>query len=192
MEFSSIRVIAGTLKGRNIPTLQGHGIRPTSLRAREALFSILGTVISGARIADLCAGSGSIGLEALSRGAEKAVFVEQNAEAGRALENTLMKFKLVQQSQVVIQDVALAIQNPYLVGWGPFDILYIDPPYYFEGSPALLAEIEKANLLAKNGYVIYEHFSKRTSPSAIGQWTHTRTAKYGETGLSFYRLQSSL
>ncbi len=192
MEFSSIRVIAGTLKGRNIPTLQGHGIRPTSLRAREALFSILGTVIPGARIADLCAGSGSIGLEALSRGAEKAIFVEQNAEAGRALENTLIKFKLVQQSQVIIQDVALAIQNPYLVGWGPFDILYIDPPYHFESSSALLAEIEKVNVLAKNGYVIYEHFSKRTPPSAIGQWTHTRTAKYGETGLSFYRLQTSL
>jgi 16S rRNA (guanine(966)-N(2))-methyltransferase RsmD len=190
MELSSIRIIAGSLKGRKIPTLQGQGIRPTSLRAREALFSILGSIIPGACVADLFAGSGAIGLEALSRGAKNAVFVEQHPEAGQTLEKTLVQFKLGSQSQVFIQDVALAIQNSYLVSWGPFDVLYIDPPYQFEDSHPLLAQIENADLVAKNGHVIYEHFSKRTPPSAIGQWTLTRTAKYGDTGLSFYRPQA--
>ncbi|MDH5429895.1 MAG: 16S rRNA (guanine(966)-N(2))-methyltransferase RsmD [Nitrospirota bacterium] len=187
MDFSSIRIIAGSLKGRKIPTLQGQGIRPTSLRAREALFSILGSVIQGASVADLFAGSGAIGLEALSRGAQKAVFVEQNPEAGRTLEKTLAQFKVKVQSQVFIQDVALAIQNPYLVGWRPFDVVYIDPPYQFEQSLQVLTQIEEADLVANNGHVIYEHFSKRTPPSTIGQWALTRTAKYGDTGLSFYR-----
>ena len=189
MELSSIRIVAGSLKGRKIPTLQGQGIRPTSLRAREALFSILGSTISGACVADLCAGSGAIGLEALSRGARQAVFVEQHAMAGQTLEKTLVQFKLNAHSQVFIQDVALAIQNPHLVGWSPFDVLYIDPPYQFDESHQLLTHIEKANVVSTNGHVIYEHFSKRTPPSAIGQWRLIRTAKYGDTGLSFYRPQ---
>ncbi|MEX2494401.1 MAG: 16S rRNA (guanine(966)-N(2))-methyltransferase RsmD [Nitrospirales bacterium] len=187
MDFSSIRIVAGSLKGRKIPTLQGQGIRPTSLRAREALFSILGSVIQGACVADLFAGSGAIGLEALSRGAQSAIFIEQNPAAGQILEKTLARFKMTSQSQVFIQDVALAIQNPDLIGCRPFDVLYIDPPYQFEQSHQLLTEIEEADLLAKNGQVIYEHYSKRTPPSAIGHWELSRTAKYGETGLSFYR-----
>ena len=189
MEFSSIRIIAGCLKGRKIPTLQGQGIRPTSLRAREALFSILGPMISGASIADLFAGSGAIGLEALSRGAKNAIFVENHLEAGHTLEKTLSRFKVASQSRVFIQDVLLAIQNPHLVGWSPFDILYIDPPYQLENYHHLLTQIEHANLVATTGYVIYEHFSKRIPPPTIGQWTCARTAKYGDTSLSFYRTE---
>ncbi len=187
MLTSSIRVVSGLLKGRKIPTLQGHGIRPTSIRAREALFSILSPVIPGACVADLCAGSGSIGIEALSRGAAKAIFVEQNPEAGRILENTLAQFKLEAQSQVFIHDVALAIQNSLLVGWQPFDVLYFDPPYQYEHSHDLLKRMEHTNVVASTGQVIYEHFSKLTPPSSIGKWTKTRTAKYGDTALTFYQ-----
>lgn len=190
MELSSIRIIAGSLKGRTVPTIQRQGIRPTSLRAREALFSILGTNILGACVADLFAGSGAIGLEALSRGAQKVVFVEHHADAGQTLGKTLAQFKMGSQGRVIIQDVTLAIQNPYLVGWGPFDILYIDPPYQFEHNHLLLTQIENANLVVNNGHVIYEHFSKRPPPTTIGTWVLTRTTKYGDTRLSFYRLQT--
>ncbi len=141
-------------------------------------------------MADLFAGSGSIGIEALSRGAAKAVFVEQSPEAGRILENTLAQFKLEPQSQVFIHDVALAIQNSLLVGWQPFDVLYFDPPYQYEHSHDLLKRMEQANLVAKTGQIIYEHFSKLTPPSSIGKWTHTRTAKYGDTALTFYSSES--
>ena len=190
MITSSIRVITGLLKGRKIPTLQGQGVRPTSLRAREALFSILGPIIPGACVADLFAGSGSIGIEALSRGAAKAIFVEQSPEAGRILESTLTQFNLDAQSLVLVQDVALAIQNSLLVGWQPFDVLYIDPPYRYEHSNLLLTQIEHADLVATNGHIIYEHFSKTTPPSSIGNWTLTRTTKYGDTALTFYRPQA--
>lgn len=190
MITSSIRVVSGLFKGRKIPTLQGHGIRPTSLRAREALFSILGPVMSGACVADLFAGSGSIGIEALSRGAAKAVFVEHSPEAGRILEHTLTQFKLGAQSRILIQDVALAIQNSLLVGWHPFDVLYVDPPYRYEHTHDLLIQMEHANLVASTGQIIYEHFSKSTPPSSIGTWMHTRTAKYGDTALTFYQPQT--
>jgi 16S rRNA (guanine966-N2)-methyltransferase len=190
MLTSSIRIITGLLKGRKIPTLQGQGIRPTSLRAREALFSILGPIIPGACVADLFAGSGSIGLEALSRGAAKVFFVEKNPEAGRILESTLAQFNLDTQSLVLIQDVALAIQNALLLGWKPFDVLYIDPPYRYEHSHQLLTEIENADLVASNGHIIYEHFFKIPPPASLGRWALIRTAKYGDTALTFYRPQS--
>ncbi len=187
MITSSIRIITGLLKGRKIPTLQGQGIRPTSLRAREALFSILGPIIPGACVADLFAGSGSIGLEALSRGAAKAIFVEQNLEAGRLLESTLAQFNVDAKSLVLVHDVVLAIQNSLLVGWQPFDVLYIDPPYRYEHSHLLLTQIENADLVASNGHIIYEHYSKVRPPSSIGKWTLTRTVKYGDSALTFYR-----
>lgn len=190
MLTSSIRIITGSLKGRKIPTIQGQGIRPTSLRAREALFSILGPIIPGACIADLFAGSGAIGLEALSRGATKAIFVEQHPEAGQLLQHTLAQFKLQAQSRVLVQDVALAIQNPLLLECRPFDVLYIDPPYRFEHSHQLLTQIETADLMAHDGQIVYEHFSKMTPPCSIGQWALTRTAKYGDIALTFYRPQA--
>ena len=190
MLASSIRIITGTLKGQKIPTIQGQGIRPTSLRAREALFSILGPIIPGACIADLFAGSGAIGLEALSRGAAKAVFVEQHPASGQILQHTLVQFNLTAQSRVLVQDVALAIQNPLLLRCRPFDILYIDPPYRSEDIQQLLLQIEHADLVRSHGHIIYEHFSKMTPPSSIGQWALTRTAKYGDIALTFYRPQS--
>jgi len=190
MLTSSIRIITGNLKGRKIPTIQGQGIRPTSLRAREALFSILGPIIPGACIADLFAGSGAIGLEALSRGATKAIFVEQHPEAGQLLQRTMGQFNLAAQSRVLVQDVALAIQNPLLLEWRPFDVLYIDPPYRFEDIQQLLTQIEHAGLVASHGHIIYEHFSKMTPPSSIGKWALTRTAKYGDIALTFYQPQS--
>ncbi|MDH5563268.1 MAG: 16S rRNA (guanine(966)-N(2))-methyltransferase RsmD [Nitrospirota bacterium] len=190
MLTSSIRIVTGHFKGRKIPTLQGQGIRPTSLRSREALFSILGSSIAGATVADLFAGSGSIGLEALSRGAAKAVFVEQHSEAGQTIEKTLRQFNVATKSRVLIQDVALAMKNPLLVGWQPFDVLYFDPPYRFEHSLDLLMQIANAELVAQTGHIIYEHFAKMTPPSSLGPWVLTRTTKYGETALTFYRHES--
>jgi len=143
-------------------------------------------------VADLFAGSGSIGFEALSRGAAKVIFVEQNPEAARILESTLAQFNVDAQSLVLVQDVTLAIQNALLLGWHPFDMLYIDPPYRYEHSHQLLTEIENADLVASTGHIIYEHFSKIPPPSSIGKWTLTRTAKYGDTALTFYRPQSHI
>lgn len=187
MSTSSIRVIAGQFKGRRIPTLPGRATRPTSQRAREALFSILGDRIQGATMVDLFAGTGAVGLEALSRGAAKVLFVEQNPLAGAGIERTLAQFKISSSSRVVIEEVSLAIQNSILVGWRPFDVIFMDPPYRLPNIQQLLHQIEEADLIAPTGRIIYEHFHKTTPPFSIGAWTHIRTARYGDTGFTFYQ-----
>ncbi len=167
MPTSSIRIIAGQFKGRRIPTLPGPTTRPTSQRAREALFSILGSQVQGATILDLFAGTGAIGLEALSRGAAKVLFVEHHPDAGVGIEHLLSQFDICSSSRVLVEDVSLAIQNPILVGWRPFDMIFMDPPYRLPGIPALLHQIEEADLLTPTGRIIYEHFHKTQPPASI-------------------------
>lgn len=186
MHTSSIRIIAGHLKGRKITTLPGKTTRPTSHRAREALFSILGPQIQAVTMVDLFAGTGAIGLEALSRGAAKVLFVEQNPEAGAHIRRTLSQFHLSSASQVLIEDVSLAIQNSILVGWRPFDVIFLDPPYRFPNISQLLHQIVEADLLAPTGQIVYEHFHKTLPPASIGDRTLVRTARYGDNAFTFY------
>ncbi|HNP60046.1 MAG TPA: 16S rRNA (guanine(966)-N(2))-methyltransferase RsmD [Nitrospirales bacterium] len=187
MKPSSIRIVAGELKGRTIPTLPGRTTRPTSQRAREALFSILGGQIQGATVADLFAGTGAVGLEALSRGATKALFVEQNPLAGANIRRMLSQFKMASSSQVLIEDVSLAIQNSILVGWRPFDMIFMDPPYRLPNVQQILHHLEEADVMAPTGRIIYEHFHKTIPPIPLGKWALIRTARYGDTALTFYR-----
>jgi 16S rRNA (guanine(966)-N(2))-methyltransferase RsmD len=190
MNTSSIRIIAGQFKGRKIPTFPGRAVRPTSQRAREALFSILGDQIQKATMLDLFAGTGAVGLEALSRGAAKVLFVEQNPQAGASIQHLLSHFKISSPSRVFTGDVSLAIQNSILVGWRPFDVIFLDPPYRLPTIQEFLGQMEEADLIAPTGRIVYEHFHKMTPPLAIGDWTLRRTARYGNTAFSFYQPQS--
>lgn len=187
MNTSSIRIIAGQFKGRKIPTFPGRGIRPTSQRAREALFSILGDRIQEATMVDLFAGTGAVGLEALSRGAAKVLFVEQNPQAGASIQHMLSLFKISSSSRIIIEDVSLAIQNSILVGWRPFDVIFMDPPYRLPNIQQLIRQMEDADLIAPTGRIVYEHFHKMTPPLAIGDWTLLRTTRYGNTAFTFYQ-----
>ncbi|GJL57633.1 MAG: rRNA methyltransferase [Nitrospirales bacterium] len=186
MKPSSIRIVAGQFKGRTIPTLPGRTTRPTSQRAREALFSILGGQIQDATVVDLFAGTGAVGLEALSRGATKALFVEQNPLAGASIQRMLTQLKVCSSSRVLIEDVALAIQNSILVGWRPFDMIFMDPPYRLPNVQQILHQLEEADVIASTGRIIYEHFHKTTPPIPLGKWSLLRTARYGDTALTFY------
>ena len=187
MDSSSIRIIAGQYKGRKIPTFPGRAVRPTSQRAREALFSILGDQIQKATMLDLFAGTGAVGLEALSRGAAKVLFVEQNPQAGASIQHLLSRFNVSSTSRVFTGDVSLAIQNSILLGWRPFDVIFMDPPYRLPTILELLRQMEKANLVAPTGRIVYEHFHKMTPPLAIGEWTLRRTARYGNTAFTYYQ-----
>lgn len=189
MKPASLRIISGALKGRRIPTFPGKDIRPTSERVREALFSILSQKIRGAALLDLFAGTGAIGLEALSRGAAHVVFVEHNVAAGTAIEKALETWGISPSASVFKEDVLLAIQNPNLLRYRPFDVVYIDPPYRLPDIQHLLTNIEKADLMAPQGTIIYEHRSTSQVTSGIGSWKHYRTARYGHSSLSFFRSQ---
>jgi 16S rRNA (guanine966-N2)-methyltransferase len=136
---------------------------------------------------DLFAGTGAVGLEALSRGAAKVLFVENNPLAGSSIQDTLAQFRISSSSRVFVEDASLAIQNAILVGWRPFDVIFMDPPYRFPNILQLLHQMEEANLIAPAGHVIYEHFHKTFPPVSIGEWTRVRTARYGDTAFTFYQ-----
>ena len=186
MKHTSIRIVGGALKGRTIPTTPGRSVRPTSQRAREAIFGILGTRVTRATFADVFSGTGAIGIEALSRGAKRVAFVDHQKEQQFVLHETLSTLNLLPQSLVITSDIHLAIQNQDLLGWQPFDVLFLDPPYQFPDMDKVLISLESARLISKQGLVIYEHFHKTDSPALVGSWTRVREARYGDTAFSFY------
>ena len=190
MKPSSLRIVGGSLKGRTIPVFPGLSIRPTSQKAREALFGIIGEKIIRATVADLFSGTGAIGIEALSRGAARVAFVDKNPTHLSRLSQALIRLNLVPQSITLTADIYLAIQNQNLLGWRPFDVLFLDPPYQFPDINKVLVSLEAARLLAPSGLVIYEHFHKTVPPDFVGHWSQFRRARYGDTVFTFYELMS--
>lgn len=158
-EDHKIRIIGGSLKGRMLEVFDLEGLRPTTNRVRETVFNWLGQKIEGAYVLDLFAGSGALGLEALSRGAKQVVLVEKDAANARTLENeiqSLPKIKSLGQLQVLNQDALKFIPNYKAQGGRPFDIVFLDPPFasdLLEKSVELLAEHE---LLAEDALVYVE------------------------------------
>ncbi len=185
MKSPSIRIVGGNLKGQTIRVPAGHGVRPTAQKAREAVFDILRERIQRATVADLFAGTGAMGLEALSRGAARVAFVDHQRALMTALEQSIARLKPEGHTLTITADIHLAIQNTDLLGWVPFDVLMLDPPYHVPMNRILLS-VATAQLLQPNGLAVYEHFHKTAAAPSIGPWTLVRTARYGDTAFSFY------
>jgi 16S rRNA (guanine966-N2)-methyltransferase len=152
-----MRIIGGRLGGRVIKVIDSPGLRPATGRVREALFSMLtarGALFSGARVLDCYAGAGSVGIEALSRGAGQAVFIERNPAVAKVLRENLRGLGLgPDTARVVEADVVKAL--PRLAG-APFDLIAIDPPYGQDLLPPTLARLARLDLLAADGLVVAE------------------------------------
>jgi 16S rRNA (guanine966-N2)-methyltransferase len=176
-----MRVIAGALGGRTLKAPRGQSTRPTSDRVREALFSVLGDV-SGARVLDLYAGTGALGIEALSRGASRAVFVENARPALEVLRDNLRTLGLGPVSRVLAQPVqrALAALPPE----GPFDLVLLDPPYAALVEAALVLAALPA-LTAPGARIVLEHARRDAAPEVLGLALED-TRLYGDTAVSFY------
>lgn len=178
-----MRVIAGALGGRSLVAPKGHATRPTSDRVREALFSMLGDV-SGAAVLDLYAGTGALGIEALSRGATRAVFVENARPALEALRRNVETLGLRASSVVLTTPVVRAVRG--LSPRDPFDLVLVDPPY------AQLAEAVQAlellvaqRLCSEEARIVLEHATRDAAPELKGVKCQA-TRRYGDTSLSFY------
>ena len=182
-----MRVIAGRLGGRSLSAPRGLATRPTSDRVREALFSILGDV-TGAVVLDLYAGTGALGIEALSRGASRAVFVESARPAAAVLRQNLTALGLLGSGAVIAQPVERALDR--VLAAGPFDLVLADPPYALVAEAAAsLARLAAAGprFLAPEGRVVLEHAGRDAPPEVTGLLA-TGTRSYGEASLSFYEL----
>jgi 16S rRNA (guanine(966)-N(2))-methyltransferase RsmD len=183
-----VRVIAGSAKGRRLATLRTLALRPTPDRVREALFNILGAQIDGAAVLDLFAGSGAIGLEALSRGARLAVFVESHEPACRLIGKNLQRCGLYEQGVVWCRDALSALLALKMPGRA-FDVIFLDPPYQTSLLEEALHQLGDGRRLTADGQVIAEHFFKRVLPERYGRLRCVRVARFGDVALSFYRVE---
>ena len=169
--LARMRVVAGELGGRRLVAPDGTSTRPTTDRVREAIFNSLGSagVLDGAVVADLFAGSGAVGIEALSRGAARCVFVERDRAALRSLHDNLDALGLVGRSKVLASD-AMSV-----AGTIDADIVFADPPYDFDAWDGLLDRVTSDLVVAESGSAV----------AAPPGWTVTREKKYGRTRVTF-------
>ncbi|MDF1536885.1 MAG: 16S rRNA (guanine(966)-N(2))-methyltransferase RsmD [bacterium] len=179
-----MRIISGSAKGHKILCPKGKGTRPTGDRVREAVFSILGERVVGARVLDLYSGTGAMGLEALSRGADEAVFVERDPRALKYLTANIESCGLKIRSRVVARAVLPFLKTADL-GSG-FDIVFADPPYSgSEGSLTLSALSKRAKSLQRS-LVVLEHSPGNAPGTAPDDMEPVDTRRYGNVCLAFY------
>ena len=180
-----MKIIAGGYKGRIIE--MPDGIRPTSDKVRESLFEILKNRIEGASFLDLYSGSGAIGIEALSRGAKKVVFVDNNRNCIPVLKANLAKLGVSESSYDIYSKDCLNSLRALQRAGGYFDIVFLDPPYYMGLAKNTLIELAGCDILTPNALVIAEVFKKEGLPEESGVFKKIRSSKYGDTLLEFFR-----
>ncbi len=182
-----MRVIAGLHRGRRLLGPKGQVIRPTSDRVKEALFSILGERILGARVLDLYAGTGSIGIEALSRGAAHVTFVEADRDALRLVQSNLRQCGLELSANICACQVSQFFRRG--TQWsGPYDIVFCDPPYHLTAEFIHLAAGWPAGWLADHAILILEHGRKADIPAVLGPLSLVKRYDYGDTALTRFHL----
>lgn len=197
-----MRIIAGKFRGRKLKSPPSLDVRPTSDRLRETLFNVIAPRIVGARFLDLCAGSGAVGIEALSRGASHAAFVDQSREMCMLTKANLELCRVNENEREIVQVEALAFLQrvakqsrgaaPHGRQAAPWDIVFFDPPYAIDYDPVLeILGAQSAALLTANGLLIVEHHHKKTLPEQTGALSRYRILKQGDSSLSFYEVNAS-
>jgi len=186
-----MRVIAGTYRSRILKSLKGQTLRPTSDRLRETLFNVLGPDVAGSRFLDLFAGTGAIGIEALSRGAVEVVFIENHAPAAALIRRNLESIGIRKGATVLAADVVRGLEKLASKKRGEtccFDFIFLDPPYDAANDYArVLESLGSGNLLSPSGLVIAEHRRNFDLPDGMGALQCYRVLKQGDAALSFYR-----
>ncbi len=178
-----MRVITGTARGVRLDTLEGDATRPTVERVKEAMFSAIQFEVPGRRVLDLFAGSGQLGIEALSRGAIWADFVDSSRAACAVVTDNLKRCGLEGKAAVHCCDW----QSYLSVAVTPYDLVLLDPPYGKELWEAVMHMLADRKLIAKGAIAICETGDKQSLPERIGPLTATRTARYGTIRLTTFR-----
>jgi 16S rRNA (guanine966-N2)-methyltransferase len=187
-----MRISGGTVKGRHTATKgllkkkpTGERLRPTSSKVREAIFDILRDRIVGVSFVDLYAGTGTVGLEALSRGAGRAIFVEPGELRVRTIRRCVDDFGF-QDRAVIIRGKAREFLERASTAGEKFGIIFVDPPYDSDEIERVLPVIGEREVLEGDGVVVVEHFFKKEVPETAGKLKLTRSYRYGDTTLTFY------
>jgi len=181
-----VRIIAGALKGQQLVTPRGHRTRPTADQVRIALMDTLMPSLPGARFLDLFAGAGGVGLEALSRGAARAVLVERDADAAAALRRNVAALRVAGQTLVLPMDTGRALNRLAAAG-ERFDLVFLDPPYGAGLVEDTLLRLGTGAVITLDAIVIAQHFTKQAPPERFGTLASFRARRFGETTLTFFR-----
>jgi len=180
-----VRIISGIAGGIPIKVPPTEKTKPTLDRVKESVFAILHPYIPGKKVLDLFAGSGNLGLEALSRGADSAVFVDNSRLCAQIIKENIRKTRMDEKAQVVQSDVFRAIQDFGRQGM-QFDIILLDPPYAQDFVNKTLQMIEENGIIVENGLVAVEHIESEPVPDRIGSLMKVRSKHYGDTVFSFF------
>jgi 16S rRNA (guanine966-N2)-methyltransferase len=189
--FPAMRIIAGKYRSRLLKSLKGEALRPTSDRLRVTLFDVLGSAVEGSHFLDVFAGTGAVGIEALSRGATEAIFIEKHAPAAKLIRCNLDSLGISQGATILASDALPSLQKlATRSSVGPIHLAFLDPPYAahddYTRTLAFLGS-DAATFLAPDALVIFEHHHKFALPETAGRLARTRVLKQGDAALSFYR-----
>jgi len=187
-----MRVIAGKFRSRQLKSIKGMALRPTSDKLRETLFNILGELVVDSRFVDLFAGTGAVGIEALSRGAREVIFVEKHPPAAAIIKKNLEALEIRKGARVLTSDVLQALrrlaEEPAAAVRS--EILFLDPPYADEEQyKNVLSFLSGSSLLAENAVVIAEHQRKLDLPEVFGKLERVRVLRQGDAALTFFRFR---
>lgn len=188
-----MRVISGTARGTRLVDLEDADIRPTLDRVKESFFNQVGPDLTGLSFLDLFAGTGSMGIEALSRGADRVVFVEQNSQSQKLITRNLEKCRMTGEDQVsrwelmkadALESLSILSEKDF-----SFDLIYVDPPFAENLYDSCLSHLAESEILKEDAWVIVEHFHKTGLEERYGRLESFKDRRLGDSCLSFFKIE---
>jgi 16S rRNA (guanine(966)-N(2))-methyltransferase RsmD len=179
-----MRVISGSAKGIFLKTRSNDDLRPTSSKVKEALFNILGSAVPDCSFLDCFAGTGTIGIEALSRGARKCAFIERDRSVLPLLHHNLGLTSFNEKSRVLPTDISRGLD---ILRGSAFDLIFVDPPYRYNDYEKVLHAIVEKEIIGSDGFIVVEHYHKTEIKYCDKELSRARYEKYGQTSLTFLR-----
>lgn len=180
-----VRVVSGICKGRPLKAVPGNTTRPTTDKVKEALFNMIGPYFEGGIGLDLFAGSGGLGLEALSRGLEKVIFIDRESKAIQVIQENIKACKFEDLTEVYRNDADRALKALIKRGIS-FDYIFLDPPYKKQQLVSLMEKMDEQGVVKIDGIVVCEHSFDVELPKSVGQFTQIKHEKYGMIAVSIY------
>lgn len=183
-----MRVISGSAKGRPLKAVPGNGTRPTTDKVKEAMFSIIGPYFDGGQVLDLFAGTGGLGIEALSRGMEHGVFIDMEYKSIEVIKSNVQSARLTEQAEIYRNEAGRALKV-LQKREATFDLVFLDPPYRMKNGIELMQEMHERDLLNPGATIVLEFETGHPYPTECQHFIGVRQAEYGDTTLYVYRYE---
>ncbi len=183
-----MRVISGSAKGRPLKAVPGNGTRPTTDKVKEAMFSIIGPYFDGGHVLDLFAGTGGLGIEALSRGMEHGVFIDMEYKSIEVIKSNVQSARLTEQAEIYRNEAGRALKV-LQKREATFDLVFLDPPYRMKNGIELMQEMHERVLLNPGATIVLEFETGHPYPTECQHFIGVRQAEYGDTTLYVYRYE---